>query len=156
MPVREGKEQSLKARQIETPMPLMPKATEEKRVEPKSDAFAHISAQDYLNQYASKPETKITPAQKPQIEDIVKVASPKAVTHSEPERVPEKPVAAVKTLEYRIVGEVFNSYVIVERGDVMLLIDKHAAHEPIIFEELKAAMRRGVPCPAAPPALDFA
>ena len=43
-------------------------------------------------------------------------------------------------LEYRIVGEVFNSYVIVERGDKMLLIDKHAAHERIIFENLKQAM----------------
>ncbi len=47
---------------------------------------------------------------------------------------------------YRLVGEVFHSYVIVEvhdpaQGDRMLLIDKHAAHERIIFEELKANMK---------------
>ena len=42
---------------------------------------------------------------------------------------------------YRMVGEVFHSYVIVEQGDRMLLIDKHAAHERIIFEQLKANMR---------------
>ena len=42
---------------------------------------------------------------------------------------------------YRMVGEVFHSYVIVEQGDRMLLIDKHAAHERIIFEKLKANMR---------------
>ncbi len=47
---------------------------------------------------------------------------------------------------YRMVGEVFHSYVIVELsdpagGDRMLLIDKHAAHERIIFEELKANMK---------------
>ncbi len=48
-------------------------------------------------------------------------------------------------IEYRIVGEVFNSYVIVERGDTMLLIDKHAAHERIIFEQLKASMRAATP-----------
>lgn len=41
---------------------------------------------------------------------------------------------------YRIVGEVFNSYVIVEASDKMLLIDKHAAHERIIFESLKARL----------------
>ena len=41
---------------------------------------------------------------------------------------------------YRIVGEVFYSYVIVEKGDRMLLIDKHAAHERVLFEELKARL----------------
>ena len=40
-----------------------------------------------------------------------------------------------------MVGEVFHSYVIVEQGDRMLLIDKHAAHERIIFEGLKANMK---------------
>ena len=43
--------------------------------------------------------------------------------------------------EYRIVGEVFNSYVIVETTDKMLLIDKHAAHERIIFEDLKKGLK---------------
>lgn len=42
---------------------------------------------------------------------------------------------------YRIVGEAFRCYVIVERGEQMLLIDKHAAHERIIFEQLKAGLR---------------
>ncbi len=41
-------------------------------------------------------------------------------------------------LPWRMVGEVFNSYVLVEQGDRMLIIDKHAAHERIIFEQLKA------------------
>ena len=45
------------------------------------------------------------------------------------------------TAPYRMVGEVFHSYVIVEQGDRMLLIDKHAAHERIIFEQLKANMK---------------
>ncbi len=42
--------------------------------------------------------------------------------------------------DYRIVGEVFHSYVILEVGDKMLLIDQHAAHERIIFEQLKKNM----------------
>ena len=41
---------------------------------------------------------------------------------------------------YRIVGEVFNSYVIVQVEDKMLIIDKHAAHERILFEQLKAGL----------------
>ena len=41
---------------------------------------------------------------------------------------------------YRIVGEVFNSYVIVETEGKMLIIDKHAAHERILFEQLKKGL----------------
>lgn len=48
-------------------------------------------------------------------------------------------------LSYRIVGEVFNSYIIVEREDKMLLVDKHAAHERIIFEKNKAMMKEKEP-----------
>ena len=53
----------------------------------------------------------------------------------------EKP----KSLSYRIVGELFNSYVVVELAEKMLLIDKHAAHERVIFEQFKAAMRSAEP-----------
>ena len=37
------------------------------------------------------------------------------------------------------VGEVFNTYLIAQRGDEMCLIDKHAAHERAIYEELAKA-----------------
>ena len=40
--------------------------------------------------------------------------------------------------EWRMVGELYNSYIIVEQGDNAFLIDKHAAHERILFEKLKA------------------
>ncbi len=43
-------------------------------------------------------------------------------------------------MQYRIIGESFNSYIIVEVGEKLLIIDKHAAHERIIFEQLKANM----------------
>ncbi len=46
--------------------------------------------------------------------------------------------------EYRIVGEVFASYVIIEVEDKMLLIDKHAAHERINFEKMRANMTSDV------------
>ena len=45
-------------------------------------------------------------------------------------------------LSYRLIGEAFNSYVLVELEDKLLLIDKHAAHERILFEQLKAGMRK--------------
>ena len=52
------------------------------------------------------------------------------------EEISQAPVA----VHYKIVGEAFNSYIIVEVEGKLLLIDKHAAHERIIFEQLKKNM----------------
>ena len=41
-------------------------------------------------------------------------------------------------IPWRLVGELYNSYIIVEQGEEAFLIDKHAAHERILFEKLKA------------------
>ena len=54
---------------------------------------------------------------------------------SEPEPVPSAP----EEEPWRVKGELFNTYVIVEQGDKALLIDKHAAHERANFDRLKAA-----------------
>ncbi len=43
--------------------------------------------------------------------------------------VPERP--------FRIIGEALHTYIIVEQGEAVLFIDKHAAHERIRFEALK-------------------
>ena len=47
------------------------------------------------------------------------------------------PPEAADASEYRIVGEVLNTYIIVEQGRSVLLIDKHAAHERILFEKFR-------------------
>ena len=46
--------------------------------------------------------------------------------------------------EYKILGEAFLSYLFVEVGDRVLVIDKHAAHERIIFEDLKASLKESL------------
>ena len=45
---------------------------------------------------------------------------------------------------WRIIGEAFHAYVLVECDDKLLLIDKHAAHERVLFEELRARMKTRV------------
>lgn len=47
--------------------------------------------------------------------------------------------------EYRIVGEVFESYIIMETEGKMMIIDKHAAHERINFEKMRANMSLSAP-----------
>ncbi|MBQ9845279.1 MAG: DNA mismatch repair endonuclease MutL [Oscillospiraceae bacterium] len=39
--------------------------------------------------------------------------------------------------DIRVVGEVFNTYILCESSDSLVVIDKHAAHERILYEKLK-------------------
>ena len=49
----------------------------------------------------------------------------------------EKAPAAVPEQKARIIGEAMNAYILIEKGDTLLLIDKHAAHERINFDRLQ-------------------
>ncbi len=66
------------------------------------------------------------------------MAAPKPVP--QPEEEPEQVVIPAMPVDvpWRFVGELYNSYIIVEQGEEAYLIDKHAAHERILFEKLKA------------------
>ncbi len=62
---------------------------------------------------------------------------PAPVRDAEPE-MEQEAIALPEVPDWRMVGELYNSYIIVEQGDNAFLIDKHAAHERILFEKLKA------------------
>ena len=57
-------------------------------------------------------------------------------------KMPEKPEIVISEKKeqapYRIIGQALDTYIIVEQNDGLLLFDKHAAHERILFEKLKA------------------
>lgn len=80
------------------------------------------------------------------------VATDKAPLPSEPPKTEDAAPAKTEAIdtpvneravmpEYRIIGEAFRCYVIVEFEKELLLIDKHAAHERILFEELLARQK---------------
>lgn len=50
----------------------------------------------------------------------------------------ETALAPARQETFRVVGEVLSTYIIVEHGEKMTLIDKHAAHERIHFDRLSA------------------
>lgn len=64
------------------------------------------------------------------------------VTHNDPTAQADIPpeqttfAPAPASLPLRVVGEVFKTYIITERNNELCLIDKHAAHERILFEQL--------------------
>lgn len=43
----------------------------------------------------------------------------------------------------RYVGEVFGTYILMDKGESLLLVDKHAAHERLLYERLKANISYG-------------
>lgn len=52
------------------------------------------------------------------------------------------PVDEIDPAFYKILGTAFHSYIFLELQDKVLIIDKHAAHERIIFEEMKKNMKK--------------
>lgn len=76
------------------------------------------------------------PAELPPVQtvmDLPEVPMPKA---PEPQEIQEPELESEQP--YRIIGQALDTYIIVEQGDGLLLFDKHAAHERIRFERLKA------------------
>jgi len=91
----------------------------------------------------------------PKSPDEASPASVPAVPAPEPEQTT---LPMPTEIPWRIVGELYRSYILVEQGEEAFLIDKHAAHERILFEKLKAnqeaissqALLVPVPCRLSP------
>ena len=66
--------------------------------------------------HTAAPAEKAMPAKQPEAETA--------------EKAPELP-------PYRILGEAFSEYILVEAGEELILIDKHAAHERLLFDKLR-------------------
>ncbi len=96
---------------------------------------------------------KATPDSPGQSAKVIRVYLPR---EEKPEEQPEKPQQSFlpepqpeeapqqaelpmpQSISWHILGELFNTYIVVESGDEAYLIDKHAAHERILFEKLRA------------------
>ncbi len=76
-------------------------------------------------------------------EKVAPISEPPVPEAPAPVRCTEQtPASEIVTVEpWRIIGEAFHCYVIVEQGDKLLLIDKHAAHERVLFENLKKKLK---------------
>ncbi len=103
--------------------------------QPKPEA-AKAASQAVLQQNPILRENVFTPAVTPP--PYTPPVAPAPVTPpAEPQ--PEQTVLPMpEEIPWRMVGELYHSYILVEQGEDAFLIDKHAAHERILFEKLKA------------------
>ena len=167
-PVKDGKIESLASRQLSydlenrtQPQPQARMTAEEyrnlyannKQSTPAASNEALSTMHSTLQKEAPvvvKNETRVPTVEEPK--ETVPAPAPIPAPAPTPAPAPEAPKVEEKKVEapapqeapavpfYRIVGEVFNSYVIVQVEEKMLIIDKHAAHERILFEQLKKGL----------------
>ncbi|HEX3017190.1 MAG TPA: DNA mismatch repair endonuclease MutL [Caproicibacter sp.] len=84
---------------------------------------------DAVEQPSVTPETS-----KPQIS----VSTENAAVAEKPEEPSAVPQVPEKEEPEKFVGEAFGTYIIMQRGENLVFIDKHAAHERLLYEKLKA------------------
>ena len=90
-------------------------------------AFPTMERQKTIPPIVVAVEAPKAPQEKPKAEPAATAPEPEQTTLSMPAQAP-----------WRMVGELYRSYILVEQGEEAYLIDKHAAHERILFEKLKA------------------
>lgn len=56
-----------------------------------------------------------------------------------PVEPPRKPEPEIEIPDFKLIGEIFKTYIIIEMDNAVYMIDKHAAHERMNFERLKAS-----------------
>ena len=122
---------------------------------PRTDFFRSMPAKEYRAEY-TRPASALTPRREPSCsasrptmrpsvnEPLTRTGFSTERTEFSTENV-EKTVESVEkiaALNHRVIGECLNTYILVEIGEELLLIDKHAAHERMIFDRLKAQGRQ--------------
>lgn len=91
-------------------VPEVPQVSEPPKAPESVGDFKYISSRSFVDPVQEvKPDEQTAPAEK------------------------EQPLPKI-----RVIGEAFKNYIMAEVGDTIVMIDKHAAHERIIFERLKS------------------
>ena len=68
--------------------------------------------------------------------DKAEAVKAEQMTMEPPAEEGEKPV-------YRVIGTLLNTYILLEVGDSLMMIDQHAAHERLMYEKFTERMNRG-------------
>ena len=104
--------------------------------QPKKETAAAATFHAVERQQGIPVQEKVfTPAPISVIPEKKEIPKPIPAEPTEPEQTAMEMPAEIP---WRMVGELYNSYILVEQGEDAFLIDKHAAHERILFEKLKA------------------
>lgn len=123
----ENKKAEFSKQRLEKAEQLILKATQQEESLPKQE----ITVDDLTAESTGTPiETEVS---KEEIKPLKEISENNTDNNDALTELPKEQT------KLRFLGEAFNTYIIVEKNDnEVLIIDKHAAHERIIYEKLKA------------------
>lgn len=102
-----------------------------------------ISAQPTVRTISAPAPIPEIPSQKPEAKKITPPAVVKIVPDVPKTQMQEDPVLFKTEVPFSLIGEAFDCYVLVERGEELLFIDKHALHERMNFERIRKSTVQG-------------
>ncbi len=94
----------------------------------------------------------VVPEKEQKQETIEAIKEEPKVIENAVETISEEPKPTEETVEtileekeefqenFRVIGQVFSSYILIEKGDELLLLDQHAAHERLNYEKIHSQM----------------
>lgn len=105
-------------------------------------AFRSPTASAFAAPRVAPPPAFVTPARPAPgtpPEPVVPVAQPAQTAIEQEPVIPSPLESAAPPAEppARLIGEAMHTYILVEKGETLILIDKHAAHERINFDRLR-------------------
>lgn len=150
------------------PVPAVPVAAQQSVFQGKAPVYGEVRAYGkMLSSLASAPpvpygrgQSEMPAVRQHSIDIMPEDAQPVQAVHAAPvssaqqeepaPSVPESEQTALPGAQQageslRVVGEVFRTYIVAERGSTLCLIDKHAAHERAIYEKLVAGLDETTP-----------
>ena len=133
---------------VESPKPVYHTAPQPKPLQPHLapgpavreeavlDILPDLPEQEPLQAAETSVAEPLRPAPDPAREERAEEENSLPALSALPPEPEQLPLAAPEAEPLRLVGEVFKTYIITERAGELCLIDKHAAHERILFEKL--------------------
>ncbi len=135
----------------------LPKWGQQQSTAPKPDSFFRTMTAQEFKQYSQALSVAPQPKSDRSASAVIKMEQETPITLYQNVKLPaveatqpvldlptNEPTATQVTLPmpeeipWKIIGELYQSYIIVQFGEDAFIIDKHAAHERILFEKLKA------------------
>ncbi|MBQ7792288.1 MAG: DNA mismatch repair endonuclease MutL [Clostridia bacterium] len=111
-----------------------PTKTEPKKPEP---IFNTVNEYTFLRE-EKEPKKEETPVTIPELSPVITktVAVEEEPSAPDVTEIVEEVVIPEETEPFRVIGQVFSSYILIEKGDELLLLDQHAAHERLNYEKI--------------------
>ena len=123
-------EYKIESEKIENPIEVPETKIETVKEEPKTESgYSKEFEEMYLKLFGTKPIAKKQEVvvEEKQMDDIATLGNTSVFDNIEEYQKPN----------YKFIGIVFNTYIIIEIDKEMYIIDQHAAHERILYEKVK-------------------